>query len=189
MINLIEEYKNILSSEECSDIIKEVYKREKYKDIVYWKNKTEDEFLKKLNNKILKKTQKSVEQYLTKSGGLISFNNLNLEGIGIVNQPDGYFDGLHHDVETVINDDNIKVRAFVSLIYLNNNYRGGQLVFPTHKKTIEPEIGKLVIFPASYLFPHYVLNVVGNDRLFIRLHYLMKTDMQDVDLDNFYTKI
>lgn len=189
MINFIEEYDSILLPEECSEIIKEVYSREQYKDIVYWKDKIKDKFLEELNSKIFKKTKESVEDYLRKSGGLVCLDNLDLAGIGIVNQPDGYSDGLHHDVETVINEDNIRVRAFVSLIYLNDNYMGGQLVFPTHKKIIQPKVGKLVIFPASYLFPHQVLNVVGNNRLFIRLHYLMKLDMQDTDLDNFYTKI
>lgn len=188
MTTYIEEYKNILTDNDCLEILDEINRRERYKDVVFWEDKNEEEKLIAFNKLFKEKTQNSVSQYLEKSAGLITYTHLHFAGFGLVTQPNGYYDGLHHDIETVINKDSVRIRAFVSLIYLNKEYEGGQLYFPIQKKVIEPEKGKLVIFPASYLFPHQVMHTAGNDRSFVRLHYLMNSDIKDEDLDVFYTK-
>lgn len=49
-----------------------------------------------------------------------------------------------------------------SLIYINDDYDGGELFFPTQNLTYKPELGSLVIFPSNYL--HGVLECFGNSR-------------------------
>jgi len=49
-----------------------------------------------------------------------------------------------------------------SLIYINDDYNGGELFFPTQHLTYKPELGSLVIFPSNYL--HGVLECFGNSR-------------------------
>jgi hypothetical protein len=49
-----------------------------------------------------------------------------------------------------------------SLIYINDDYNGGELFFPTQNLTYKPELGSLVIFPSNYL--HGVLECFGNSR-------------------------
>jgi hypothetical protein len=49
-----------------------------------------------------------------------------------------------------------------SLIYINDDYTGGELFFPTQNLTYKPELGSLVIFPSNYL--HGVLECFGNSR-------------------------
>ena len=49
-----------------------------------------------------------------------------------------------------------------SLIYINDDYEGGELFFPTQNLTYKPELGSLVIFPSNYL--HGVLECFGNSR-------------------------
>ena len=40
-----------------------------------------------------------------------------------------------------------------AIVMLNDDVAGGQLSFPRQKILIDPECGKLVIFPNSYVFP------------------------------------
>jgi hypothetical protein len=44
-------------------------------------------------------------------------------------------------------------RQLSSITYLNDNYEGGETEFDCGK-VIKPEMGKTLIFPSSWLFPH-----------------------------------
>lgn len=46
-----------------------------------------------------------------------------------------------------------------SIMYLNDNYEGGELFFPYIKYTYTPEEGDVVLFPSSWLFAHASLPV------------------------------
>lgn len=185
MSNFIMEFENILSPEQCENIVTKILSRDTYNDLSFWLDKHNDEDLTSLNEFFRIKTEKSAEKYLEHSAGLVKLSQLKLQGFAAIRQPIGYSDPLHHDIETITNEKNVRLRAFVALIYLNNDFEGGQLVFPTLKRIIEPKVGKLVIFPASYLFPHMVLNTSKAERFFIRLHYLV--DMIEQDQDNYNT--
>lgn len=45
-------------------------------------------------------------------------------------------------------------RAMTFIVYLNDNYKGGETQMLFQKKNIKPEMGKLVIFPAYYTHIH-----------------------------------
>mgnify|MGYP000629802677 CR=1 FL=1 len=45
-------------------------------------------------------------------------------------------------------------RDFSVLIYLNDDFAGGQLAFPRRGETIRPETGMLVAFPSDHRFAH-----------------------------------
>jgi hypothetical protein len=49
-----------------------------------------------------------------------------------------------------------------SLIYLNDDYDGGEIFFPEQYTVYKPNAGSLVIFPSNYL--HGVLECTGNSR-------------------------
>jgi hypothetical protein len=58
---------------------------------------------------------------------------------------------------------NGNIRAnMTALVYINDDYEGGELFFPTQHLTYKPEIGSLVIFPSNYL--HGVLECTGKSR-------------------------
>ena len=58
---------------------------------------------------------------------------------------------------------NGNIRAnMTALMYINDDYSGGELFFPTQHLTYKPELGSLVIFPSNYL--HGVLECTGNSR-------------------------
>lgn len=179
----IREYPGTLNADKCEELVNFIKSKDDYFDVVHWQDKPSTPFLTDLNSFLYDKTIESVDDYLKLSGGLVTRHTLELSGFGLIRQPVGYHDNLHHDIETVINPDNVRIRAFVSLIYLNDDFEGGNLVFPTQKKVIDPEVGKFVIFPASYLFPHHVLPICTKERFFIRLAYNMKSSFKDEDLD------
>lgn len=45
-------------------------------------------------------------------------------------------------------------RAISSVIYLNDNYTGGEIEFPNFKVKIKPEKGMLILFPSNYAYRH-----------------------------------
>lgn len=62
--------------------------------------------------------------------------------------PRGYF-APHFD------DDPRTVRTVSGVLYLNDDYEGGRLVFSRlDNLTVKPEPGDLVVFPSTYLYEH-----------------------------------
>jgi Rps23 Pro-64 3,4-dihydroxylase Tpa1-like proline 4-hydroxylase len=60
-------------------------------------------------------------------------------------------------------------RLFSSILLLNNDYEGGQLCFtdPINKsiiKTIDVQVGRLIVWPSIFLFPHGVKPVTKGIR-------------------------
>jgi hypothetical protein len=45
-------------------------------------------------------------------------------------------------------------RAISPILYLNDNYTGGELEFVFHNITIKPSSGMLVVFPSNYAYSH-----------------------------------
>jgi hypothetical protein len=58
----------------------------------------------------------------------------------------------HHDFS--VNDTNKKHRIITYLWYLNDVEEGGETDFPDINIKVKPETGKLVLFPATWDFPH-----------------------------------
>jgi hypothetical protein len=51
-----------------------------------------------------------------------------------------------------------------TLVYLNDNYEGGEISFATHDITIKPKIGDLLIFPGNMHYAHEVKEVLSGTR-------------------------
>jgi len=55
---------------------------------------------------------------------------------------------------------------FSSILYLNDDWEGGEIYFPRLNKTISPEKGDLVYFPSdSTIAEHGVKKIIGSDRV------------------------
>lgn len=74
--------------------------------------------------------------------------------------------GSSNAQHTDIDDDEDLVSA---IIYLNNQYSGGELIFQNTK--IKPNIGQLVFFNSNKDTPHSVTEVIGGDRLSISMFF------------------
>lgn len=55
-------------------------------------------------------------------------------------------------------------RKFGAIIYLNNDFIGGELYYPNLDITVKPEAGMLAVHPGTLTFLHGVKPVIGNTR-------------------------
>lgn len=46
-------------------------------------------------------------------------------------------------------------RVLSGLLYLNDEYTGGELSFPRQGLTIQPKSGQIVLFPSGFAYPHF----------------------------------
>ena len=51
-----------------------------------------------------------------------------------------------------------------SLFYLNDDYEGGEIEFPSFDIKYKPEAGDLIMFPSSYAYRHKVNSVLSGIR-------------------------
>ena len=64
---------------------------------------------------------------------------------------------VHHD-----NVDYCSYREYSGVLYLNDDYEGGETFFPDLNYEIIPEKGKLALFPSDNTFMHGVRYIKGN---------------------------
>lgn len=55
-------------------------------------------------------------------------------------------------------------RAVSAIVYLNNDYEGGELEFKNFDIKIKPEPGMLIIFPANYAYTHIAHPVISGTK-------------------------
>ena len=58
------------------------------------------------------------------------------------------------DIHTDVQDHESAKRYLAFLIYLNDDFKGGETTFPYNKLTIKPETGKVLVFPPTWQYPH-----------------------------------
>jgi Rps23 Pro-64 3,4-dihydroxylase Tpa1-like proline 4-hydroxylase len=62
-------------------------------------------------------------------------------------------------------DDNQKHHRRISTVYyLNDNYTGGEIIFPRFEITYKPVANEFLVFPSNYVYNHSVLPVVEGTR-------------------------
>jgi hypothetical protein len=104
-------------------------------------------------------------------------NNINKntekeKGLGITVLKSGHMMPLHvdkgyGDEKTIGNEktpSGFPTREISSIFYWNENYAGGEIVFPNQNKTIKPSSGMLILFASTSDFPHKVLPVKSGIR-------------------------
>lgn len=61
-------------------------------------------------------------------------------------------------------DQGISTRVLSVLLYLNDDYDGGEITFRQSNITIKPEAGGLIFFPSNFLYVHEVAPVTNGTR-------------------------
>jgi hypothetical protein len=184
-LSYIMEFDNAFNSDYCDYLIKRrgLSSLPPYEDIVYWKNKEIHLDWKDLCEEFDKLAEPFISTYLNQFSEVYHYGDISIEGYGLTRQPSQAYDESHYDSNIVINEKGIQIRPFVLLIYLNDCFDGGQLIFPAQKKIVTPKKGKMVIFPCSFMYPHKVLGISSGNRYSLRLNYLFKKPMIDSDVD------
>lgn len=75
--------------------------------------------------------------------------------LSVVKWTEGTYLNLHIDDLGYVTDNHLPV-----LIYLNNDYEGGEIKFETHNISIKPNPGDFVVFPGNLNYPHEVTKVL-----------------------------
>ena len=66
------------------------------------------------------------------------------------------------------------LRYLSNLVYLNDDFEGGQTVF--NDVTIEPKIGRLLIFPPMWMYPHSGTVPINNDKYILTTYLRFSTN-------------
>lgn len=61
-------------------------------------------------------------------------------------------------------DQGVSTRVLSVLLYLNDDYAGGEITFRQSNVTIKPEAGSLIFFPSNFLYVHEVASVIKGPR-------------------------
>lgn len=63
-----------------------------------------------------------------------------------------------------IDDSEQNHRRISSIFYINDNYEGGEIVFPRFGITYKPAAGEAIYFPSTYVYNHSVKPVISGTR-------------------------
>ena len=72
---------------------------------------------------------------------------------------------LHVDILGHYNYDRVTTKIYSAILYLNNDYQGGEIVFPLEDVTLKPNAGSLVYFCGDFKTAHMV-NLVESGKRF-----------------------
>jgi len=101
-----------------------------------------------------------------------------LESVSLVYYPVGSKNTQHCDNSQVHIVDNIKTIErfkpweYTGIIFLNDNFTGGELVYPEQGCVFLPTIGTMIITPAGPEFPHFVNQITSGERFTLVFRFL-----------------
>lgn len=110
-------------------------------------------------------------------------------GTKFLRYPHNSHSPIHYDDELMTkNGSEIgRARPITIVIYLNEGFQGGETYFPDQGALVTPKKGKLVIFPASYMYPHSTIPSSGDIERFALLPFYVKAGL-NVKLENSFAK-
>jgi hypothetical protein len=105
-----------------------------------------NEHLKRIDEKCNNIIDSALEKY--KELFLIDTEIFNVEGFQLLRYGVGGQYKAHHDAYPAVK------RAVSVLIYLNDDYEGGEIEFINFDLKIKPKAGTLILFPSNYPYKH-----------------------------------
>lgn len=181
--NYIRQYRNVFSKEEVDLILTErintSLKNGVLTDLLVRRD-TQDEKWIKIHELIESKITSIVHEYLLSYCRLFPLEHLSVSHIGFLNDHSGSFTETHYDSEMVVFNGEAIVKPLIVLIYLNDGYDGGELMFPLQGFQTTPEIGSIVVFPSGFAFPHLSIPVIDGSKHLCRITYKVSNDFYKV---------
>lgn len=116
-----------------------------------WKGKFFDHTNNELNQSLRNKVSKLANVF--KNSAIIGYSR-------ILRQPSG--DGMIAHVDPVDDVGNGSKREYAAVVYLNDDYLGGEINYINLNIKVKPEAGSLIIFKTGAKYLHEVLPVSGN---------------------------
>ena len=160
---------NVLSKEECQTVINDINPKSKEDRLSY------HNFNQGIDSSYfggMKKTR-CFDHPIIKS--VINKFEFNAEGAGILYYPEGSENPMHAD-NSVIQDDGtfkkFKEWTHTAVLFLNDDFIGGELVYPNHGCMFSPKTGTLIIAPADESYLHYVKPILKGERYSVAIRIL-----------------
>lgn len=94
-------------------------------------------------------------------------NNYQSEHGVVFSQHDGYGIlkyGLGQKFTNHIDDHPSYLRRISTIYYLNDNYAGGEIIFPRFGISYKPRANEMLLFPSTYVYNHSVSEVLDGTR-------------------------
>lgn len=91
-------------------------------------------------------------------------------------QNDGYY--REHVDSFPTNNLDTAVRVLAAVVYLNDVKYGGQTNFPLHGACVEPAVGRIILFPATFTHPHEACTPLSDDKWVITTFFVNKVQEQ-----------
>ena len=145
-------FQDILDDEFCDSIVQE-YKEGKGEI----SNKIKDLF--PYDNSALEVIIKTIfEDYRAENDYLLR-SPVDLQGMNVIRYKQG--------VGVPPHSSRVGTIAISFVAFMNDDFEGGKLYFPDHGMEVTPKKGSIVMFPSTYLMPHAVSDIMGNERYVI----------------------
>ena len=155
----IEVYDNVLSVDYCEELVDRINsdprlsyvtdnKTYNLQQLILWNLDDWQDTNKFLTDKFLELAQAYYDKYLPLWPENFACESIKFKKYSASN--DEYFKE-HVDVDDVRSC----VRFLTSLWYLNDPKGGGDTVFTDHKVSVEPRVGRVILFPPLWTHPHY----------------------------------
>ena len=117
---------------------------------------------------LLKEIEKNVKNYIKHLNKnniiyIANFNELKLEKMIIQKYDKSEIINKYKD-ELVDNNTSKEISQLIFLLYLNDVEEGGETEFLQGEYIVKPEVGKMVIFPSCWTFPHSGKIPISSDK-------------------------
>ena len=152
----IEIYPNCLTKEDISKLMSDVNPVENAGDMTYFVDTKQNYGCRKV---------KCTDHPIVKS--VCNWVPYVTESVSIAYYPTGSYNAQHADNCVQEKDNTItRVRDWThtGIIFLNNDFEGGNLVYPNQGCVFVPTVGTMVIAPAGEDYVHYVEHVTKGER-------------------------
>lgn len=87
-----------------------------------------------------------------------------------------YNENAHMGPHVDLNDRNSYIQ-YTIVVYLNDDYEGGELNFPNHNITLKPVAGSIAMYPSGHPYTHESLNITKGRKMLIT-HHLRNKDAE-----------
>jgi predicted 2-oxoglutarate/Fe(II)-dependent dioxygenase YbiX len=96
------------------------------------------------------------------------------ESVSIVYYPKGSYNAQHADNCVIENNIVTRVKDWThtGVVFLNNDFTGGNLVYPNQGCVFVPTVGTLIIAPAGEDYVHYVEQVTKGERFTLVFRFI-----------------
>ena len=128
-----------------------------YDDITYQLWSDVDEFIYKFSEKVL---------HLYFENYMLATYEYEYCGCKMLYYPPFSYSPTHYDDELVASDGSPVgvARPITLVVFLNEDFEAGDLIFPDQNVAIKPKQGAIAVFPASYMYPHTTTPTCGRAR-------------------------